>query len=678
MARFYLIDPSILDYQGHHFEYAQRVLRAAREAGFQPVMAVNRRCQVADASMRTRAVYRFGFWFASVPRSTPTTPAPTRPTANSGWLTPLIRLLYSPLGLRVARWRRWRDELPNVANGERSIAWLLPALGISAIASLGRSLATLVAGWIPFRASLQRVITALCGNASQFGARSRQTLRSYLGRHGVIATGVWRQLKRRQFERDTRWLLIHEPMAAGDIALLPVGSIVELLALERLFQRSPRLLQGTWHIVFRHNLYGPAAAQTYDESTRPLRNALRQFADKMPPGRFYFYTDSDELTAQYNSLGAVTFATLPVPVDRGFSVVRPTTSKQSPLNIVYAGDARREKGYQYLPKLVADVMAARGLPRPARFVIQSNASHGGSAAEIEQAFQQLREWHDDRVQLVTSPLTPDEYRRQLIGADLVVLPYDRESYFARSSGVLAEALAVGIPAIVPAGTWMARQLCAAHCDYHKSLLERLPTHVALDVSQATFSQERPAAFHVDVSQYSTYAIIAFRQSSAMAGQFAKVTVAQYDRQGRILSRRSHVVGGADGDAGCLVKLKRGVVRLRLDLRNAFSPASITLNALNVTLLQTALRIPRAIVGVVMNRPQELTHAALEVLRHYDHYRASAASFAPSWIARHCPERLVAELQREANGGESKPSPAHALRGPHFGGKKHSSAARDRA
>ncbi|HUY35692.1 MAG TPA: glycosyltransferase, partial [Pirellulales bacterium] len=39
-------------------------------------------------------------------------------------------------------------------------------------------------------------------------------------------------------------------------------------------------------------------------------------------------------------------------------------------------------------------------------------------------------------------------------------PFDRRCYRAGSSGTLAEALAAGCPAVVPAGTWMARQLPA--------------------------------------------------------------------------------------------------------------------------------------------------------------------------------------------------------------------------
>jgi len=46
------------------------------------------------------------------------------------------------------------------------------------------------------------------------------------------------------------------------------------------------------------------------------------------------------------------------------------------------------------------------------------------------------------------------YWTLLSDADLVLLPYDRVAYGPRSSGILAESLALGVPALVPAGCWM--------------------------------------------------------------------------------------------------------------------------------------------------------------------------------------------------------------------------------
>ncbi|MGH7192208.1 MAG: hypothetical protein ACREJM_01600, partial [Candidatus Saccharimonadales bacterium] len=88
MPKFVLIDHSITDLGGHHYEYAVRVLRAAEEAGYEPFLATNRRLverslfrlpflapnafhrpthAPVPATWRVAPVYRYGFWFEARP-----------------------------------------------------------------------------------------------------------------------------------------------------------------------------------------------------------------------------------------------------------------------------------------------------------------------------------------------------------------------------------------------------------------------------------------------------------------------------------------------------------------------------------------------------------------------------------------------------------------------------------
>jgi glycosyltransferase involved in cell wall biosynthesis len=55
-------------------------------------------------------------------------------------------------------------------------------------------------------------------------------------------------------------------------------------------------------------------------------------------------------------------------------------------------------------------------------------------------------------------LDPSEYYALAAQADIMLLPYLPERYRACTSGILAEALAAGAAAVVPAGTWLADQL----------------------------------------------------------------------------------------------------------------------------------------------------------------------------------------------------------------------------
>jgi hypothetical protein len=64
MPRFVLIDHSLVDFSGHHFEYAQAVLNAAAQANYAPVLAANRAFNVsAQGSWEIHPAYKYGVWF---------------------------------------------------------------------------------------------------------------------------------------------------------------------------------------------------------------------------------------------------------------------------------------------------------------------------------------------------------------------------------------------------------------------------------------------------------------------------------------------------------------------------------------------------------------------------------------------------------------------------------------
>ena len=63
MPKFVVIDHSITDLGGHHYGYAAHVLRAAERAGYQPVLATNRKfTNSANAAWPIPRVYEFDFW----------------------------------------------------------------------------------------------------------------------------------------------------------------------------------------------------------------------------------------------------------------------------------------------------------------------------------------------------------------------------------------------------------------------------------------------------------------------------------------------------------------------------------------------------------------------------------------------------------------------------------------
>jgi glycosyltransferase involved in cell wall biosynthesis len=125
------------------------------------------------------------------------------------------------------------------------------------------------------------------------------------------------------------------------------------------------------------------------------------------------------------------------------------------------GDARTSKGFDLLPDLVERVLAAQA---PVRFVIQcarpgSGDDHAAPPPGLP-ALEALARQHPAAVTLIPEKLSVPEYGVLLHNLDVIVLPYVSNAYREATSGIFAEALALGKPVVVPEGTWMARELKA--------------------------------------------------------------------------------------------------------------------------------------------------------------------------------------------------------------------------
>ena len=99
-----------------------------------------------------------------------------------------------------------------------------------------------------------------------------------------------------------------------------------------------------------------------------------------------------------------------------------------------------EKGYGLLPELV------RLLADAARFTIHSGPIGAADDPLVQRAHRKLRALEGTGLTLLERPLPPEGYLALLCAADLLLLLYDAQAYGPRSSGILAEARAMGVPA----------------------------------------------------------------------------------------------------------------------------------------------------------------------------------------------------------------------------------------
>ncbi len=123
--------------------------------------------------------------------------------------------------------------------------------------------------------------------------------------------------------------------------------------------------------------------------------------------------------------------------------------------LLYAGAARRDKGFQQVVELVA-LLAQSNERIPV--TVQVSPEHFGkydmgTIGDIER----LRGIGYAHLDIVDQTLAPEQYAALFPGS-ICLQPYDRADFRDRVSGVTLDALAQGCPVITTSGTWMAAQI----------------------------------------------------------------------------------------------------------------------------------------------------------------------------------------------------------------------------
>jgi len=117
----------------------------------------------------------------------------------------------------------------------------------------------------------------------------------------------------------------------------------------------------------------------------------------------------------------------------------------NPATIAILGRPLSRKGSTNVVKVIRRVLKAAP---DTRFLIQATA----------RVPSQLLLVASSRVTVLFGGLSPQEYEANMNSANIVLLPYSIDAYKDRTSGVFADGAAHGKIAIVPSGTWMARQI----------------------------------------------------------------------------------------------------------------------------------------------------------------------------------------------------------------------------
>ena len=169
--------------------------------------------------------------------------------------------------------------------------------------------------------------------------------------------------------------------------------------------------------------------------------------------RIHLFTDTEELRRYHSDRLHVPVEVLPVPVavrSDCFPVRNQADDLTSHLVISSLGDARFEKGYQWLPGLVRTIKEL--LPDASiSFEIQTHTN--GSDERVLQVTQELEAMVSSfPLVLHSKPLSDRAYRDLMERTDIFLCLYDPVIYRFRSSNIFCEALAQGKELLTLAGS----------------------------------------------------------------------------------------------------------------------------------------------------------------------------------------------------------------------------------
>lgn len=608
MANFVLVDHSLKAVGGHHYEYAVHVLHAARQAGFDVVLATHKRFR-GDGSLhedwQLRPVFRHDIYcrhaFAWSRRSDRESRGgknalcPSNFGTRSRWADPRQ---WFAVGAEITKKfdRRWRLRCFARSYGKlfRDIALtsddhvFLPTLSefdlLGLVQFLAKSPETQTARW-----HLQFHFKIFDGRATEYDSQPERldTLRKQFRDALALVPG-----------HDFRFYCTTSQMAA-QYNRLQVGEFHEL----------PYAINPALGATQRSNLPNGPLRVTCAGGVR--REKGREQVAKIVRQLWHPYLDTGQLR--------------------------------------FFVQADRRRFRRFWPNRAARWSAVRA----------PSQTRDASRPAWERISPLVR---------VPHPLCSEEYLQFVRGAGIGMFLYDGRGYYARFSGVLAEMLAAGVPVIVPAGCWLSEQIAEPIGEHLDQLRRTTPVVASYDAphfqegatakeKQLVIGPGKPSvAATLAVPASTAELLVRFRWlQPETAGTYVRLVAEQYDLEGDRVDRFTSIVGPRQSGrfVSALVPLSSTAATLRLWCTNAYDRGSIVLGDLEACFLEAAdapqRSHPAGAVGLIAAGTDQVAPLLKNIVQHYSHYQQTAAHFSRGWLEDHVPWRTITTLLDQTTG-----------------------------
>jgi glycosyltransferase involved in cell wall biosynthesis len=685
MSKFLIIDPSVKGTGGHYYEYALRVLRAARDQGHVPLLVAHRDApRMGEPGFSVLRHFHFSFF------------------ENSEWLgTDELRAREELEKQELRAAQSERRNAQRFARKNMSRSGLDRARAAEIQSTSDPSFALMSSGWAEYRSSPRRLLAGLAmrrisalatringrlNRSSLLNGISSRTSRALttFGRLATIGFKVGSALalapvgplreaispsnRQRIFESDLLASLRQARAKAGDVVFVPTLGEVELAGIVALCQRAPLARTLRWRLLFRRDIFSNSMASRTREADQPelrrmrsllsfARNALRDIDVE-------FFTDTTQLSAQYTSLGIFPFRTAPIPVDERFARTQKRRVANDPIVFTYLGDARTEKGYASLPGAVDQIAHDLILPRRVKVIAQSNFNTKRGEQECIKAHLALMTWPQEMVARIYGPLNTNEYVELMRGADAVLIPYSPANYSARSSGVFAEALRAGVPSVVTGGSWMAGILEPYRQTHLAAVFPRLAGSRREFLRAEQIEGDRMLGELIEVPVGRSTMIAAEIHCAPNPDYFLRLDYDLVSASGATLGRLSEHVGLIDNHLRALTMIPSDVRWIRAHSSVPGSIASIVPEMIMLSLVNIEHPVAVGMGGVICDgSPTALALAMRNISYNFETYAADARRLAAEVGSGFTPERLVEMLAGPAPaGGASTQPPVRVVAG----------------
>lgn len=376
------------------------------------------------------------------------------------------------------------------------------------------------------------------------------------------------------------------------------------------------------------------------------------------PHRIHFWATTEELARQLNWVaGAGLWAPVCYPIRSSF---RPRPRElPRPKRILLGGAIRSEKGLSRIAKLVSHLWNTH--LECGRWQIAMQVPENLHTSVLpKNLWSRVSEWSalGDKapVVLAAGHLDSESYERMLQTSDLGLFLYDGRRYYTRCSGVLVEMLACGIPVIVPAASWLSRQIAPVYDRHVRQAECRFGRRIWFHEGHVTLPTKQRAAytFRVAVSNAGMKRI-AVTPGDTTEFDYLAAEVCCLGTDGRQIRSDLRILELCVAEpTQILVKTPNGLSSLQIRFWSPYPQRQISLRKIELFDADDSISsVPVSSLGLIDSGTSSISQNIDEIEEHYVHYRDSAIQYADEWRRRHSGDAFIDALKRVCHNPASR-------------------------